>query len=203
VTDINIATTIEKDTVASQNTETSVVAVPTEKVVIVVEQDVGIVTHEQEQVAVTEKKDVIVIASCAVGPPGAKGDVGDTGDTGDTGPVGPTGPSGAGASAPLRAYVPVSTTAVIESLSLSVYRSAKWIVTVTDRFNNKYRMGEVLAFHDGTDARFVHYAIFGDAVLYVTEVVIIGSDMVLRVTNADAVELVVDAVRVGHLAVII
>jgi hypothetical protein len=196
------------DTVTSQEVAVDVVEIETPTIVTEVALDTTITTQEDvttivestvtetilEEVAAQE-----VVEACAQGPSGPPGG---EGPEGPVGPVGPVGPPGAGSAIPVRVYVPVATTAVIEALPMAVFRSAKWMLTVTDRFGGRYRMGEILALHDGVDTSYVHYAIHGGAVSYAVDVVVIGGDMVLRVTNADAVELVVDAVRIGHLATI-
>jgi hypothetical protein len=197
----NVAVVSEREVVSTEQVDAAVVVVPAEERVLVIEQNAVVAAVEDTQVAAVETQEVVVVAAGCVGPPGAKGDTGDTGPQGTQGEVGPAGPGGAGAAIPVRAFVPAAISAEIERIDATVYRSVKWVITVTDPFGGRYRMGEILAFHDGAEARFVHYAIFGDSLQYAVDVILIGGDMVLRVTNAEAVQLTVDAVRVGNLLI--
>ena len=169
-----------------------------EEVVVVTDSQTTVVVAEAGDVVVTEETASVVVEEGQQGPPGPAGP---EGPEGDAGPVGPTGPAGAGSQPPVRVYAPPATPTVVEAVNASVYRSVKWIVTVTDPFGGRYRMGEIMAFHDGVDAHHIHYGIFGSAMLYTFDVVMSAGNMVLRITNADAVTLTVDAVRVGNLTI--
>lgn len=102
---------------------------------------------------------------------------------------------------PVRVNAEIGSAIDADSLDALEYRSVKWLLTITDLTNGKYRVGEVLAFHDGVGAKHTHYAIIGDVVLYEVDVVLSGNTMILRVTNQDSVELVVDTVRVGTIPI--
>ena len=124
----------------------------------------------------------------------------DKGPKGDRGNSGTPGLPGAGASLPVRVTSDVGSTIEVESVDMEIIRSCKWIVTVSNPFTGKYRMSEVMAFHDGTTAQHLHYGMFGEPISYTLDVVSIGGRMILRVTNSEVSPLVVDAVRVGNLA---
>jgi hypothetical protein len=118
------------------------------------------------------------------------------------GAVGPPGPPSAGAVMPVRKNIPAGHTLEIEAISAALFRSAKWLLTVTDQTNNQYKVGEVLAFHNDVDARCVHYAIMGDPVSYSVDTVLQAGSLSLQVQNLSSVELVIDAVRIGTIPVI-
>lgn len=197
----NITSVVEQNVVTSDRLDTSVVVVPTDEQVLVVSEEVSVATLEETHTATVETKDVVVVASGQSGPPGAKGDVGDQGPQGPQGPQGSAGPAGAGAATPVRVLAPDATSVEVERLSAAIYRSTKWIVTVSDPLTNRFRVGEILAFHNGAEAHHTHYAIFGDVIQYDVDVFMSGGDMVFRVTNSDVNPLTVDAVRVGNLLV--
>lgn len=142
-----------------------------------------------------------VISMGFVGPPGAAGADGPPGPAGPSGPPGPAGPSGAGSQLPVRSYVPANSSEIVDSIPTSVYRTAKWILTVTDRINGKVRVGEVLAFHNDVEAHHTHYALMGNSVSYALDVLLLSGQLVLRLTNSEGVELMVDAVRIGAIPI--
>jgi len=202
--DIEIVVAAQEDVATSIDKEVGYVLVEEKTTVVVPGELTVAVGIEQRSVVNTETESTVVVALGAVGPPGqagVDGADGPAGPQGVQGPPGPIGPGGAGSAVPVRVYVPLATSEIIESVSALVYRSCKWMITVTDPFGMRYRMGEILAFHDDVEAHFTHYGIFGGAISYSVDVVLIGSEMSLRVTNADAVQLTVDAVRVGNLLV--
>jgi hypothetical protein len=106
-----------------------------------------------------------------------------------------------GLPAPIRETVSAGTTQIIDSLDGAVYRSAKWMMTFTDGFNGTYRTSEVMAFHNGTSAEHVQYAMFGTSLNYSVDVQYFNSQLRLRVTNSEPVALTIDAVRVANLNV--
>lgn len=195
----NVVTDGSKPDVVAAENQTEVVTIDRELVAVVENEEVDVVVFQDVGAVAVVEKDVVVVSHGQAGPPGATGEPGDPGDTGPAGPVGPTGPGGAGSAIPVRGYVPVATSAIIEEVDALVYRSCKWMITVTDPYGLRYRIGEIMAFHDGLEAHYVHYAAFGAAISYSVDVTFISNKMGLRVSNADAVQLTVDAVRVGNL----
>jgi hypothetical protein len=196
-----VVTSIEEITVVTTEEVSTVVVTPESNVILVVEDVPVVVTNIEREVVVDAVDVVVVVEEGQQGPKGAEGDQGDPGDTGPQGPAGPTGPGGAGAQAPVRVYAPPATPTVVEAVSMAVYRSCKWLVTVTDPFNGWYRVGEIMAFHDGVDAHHIHYGMFGSPLQYTFDVVVASGNMTLRITNEDVSTLTVDAVRVGNLTV--
>ena len=186
--------------VSSQDTTT--VAVET--------KDGGTAVIENTTQAVTaELVEQSVTTLGQIGPKGEPGPEGPPGPPGEDGPEGPEGPqgytglqgvAGPGQTAPVRVYVNEGQTVVIESVSAQTVRSCKWIITVTATSRSQYRMGEVLAFHDGTQTHYSHYAIIGAEVSYQIDVILTAGQMILRATNDDDGQLMIDAVRVGNLA---
>lgn len=104
-----------------------------------------------------------------------------------------------GLPAPVRVTAPAGSITVIESLDASVYRSAKWMITVTDTFNGNYRSQETMALHDGTSASHTNYSIFGTVIPYSVDVHLSGNNLLLRLSNSAGVSLQVDAVRIANL----
>lgn len=119
-------------------------------------------------------------------------------EAGHQGPPGPPGPQGT-AAIPARVVIASGQTRIIESIPMAAWRSAKWMVTITHPQGNRYRTSEVLAMHDDADAHFIHYGLIGAPIRASVEVIRIGNDLALRVTNAEGGEVVADAVRTGHL----
>ena len=90
-----------------------------------------------------------------------------------------------------------SATENIDSVPVSVAQAVKWFVTVNDTTNNLVAAFEVYAMHrNGVSTDFNSTSIVGDHTLsYVDDVVISGSDLVLQITNNEAVDLLVNATR--------
>lgn len=91
--------------------------------------------------------------------------------------------------------VPSGATAAIDELALTDYRSAKWILTVTDTTAGLYRMSEVLAVHDGADSSHSHYGMVGDAVTYRVSVSVAEGVLRLSLDNPHPNPLFVSALR--------
>lgn len=186
----NTVTVQDDSTVVVTEKEVSTVATSEHTSVVAVDTPEGLVTvSDTEQSVVGFDNEEVVVSVGEQGPRGARGEVGAQGFP------------GAGTTPPVRVNVPVGATVVIESIEMSVIRSCKWIMTTTAPFTSRYRMCEIMALHDGTESFHVIYGIFGVQVLYTVDVVAINDRMLLRVTNNDSEELVVDAVRVGNLAI--
>jgi hypothetical protein len=102
---------------------------------------------------------------------------------------------------PIRITIPSMSSSVIEALDGSVYRSAKWLLTVTDSVGNRFAVSEVLALHTNVSASHIHYGNVGDNILYEVEITLIQGVMVFMIINSENVDLIVDAVRIGSLTV--
>jgi hypothetical protein len=107
----------------------------------------------------------------------------------------------AGAGAPTRTAVSAGSTGVLDTLDSTVYRSAKWMITVADTFNGLFRTQETMALHDGSGATHVNYSFFGTSLPYLIDVQLINGDITLRCSNNGGVALQVDAVQVANLTV--
>lgn len=107
----------------------------------------------------------------------------------------------AGLPAPTRTSVNAGAITTLDTLDATVYRSAKWMVTVTDTFNSKYRTQETMGLHDGTTASHANYSIFGTPLDYSIDVHLSGGNLLLRCTNSASVALQVDAIRIANLVI--
>jgi len=97
--------------------------------------------------------------------------------------------------------IPSSVTLTIDSLSIAMYRSAKWIVTITDEVLDKSMAYEILGLHRRlTDANYNVYAMIGDTVNHTPDVQIVALDLVLLITNNEPHDIIVDVVRIPTLA---
>lgn len=107
----------------------------------------------------------------------------------------------AGLPAPTRTTVSAGAISVLDTLDASIYRSAKWMITVTDTFNNVYRTQETMTLHDDTTASHVNYSIFGTPIAYSIDVHLSSGNLLLRCSNSAGVALQVDAIRIANLVV--
>lgn len=105
----------------------------------------------------------------------------------------------AGLPAPVRVSVPAGGISTIESLDATVYRSAKWMITVTDTLNGVFRTQETMGLHDGSSASHINYSIFGSQLSYSVDVHLSSNNLLLRLSNSAGVSLQVDAVRIANL----
>lgn len=93
--------------------------------------------------------------------------------------------------------VPASSTSVIDSVPTADSRTAKWVVVVTDTTNDKTQAFEILALHkNGTTSTHNMYSILGDQIDFALNVIIVGTDLTLQITNNEAVSIEVDAARI-------
>lgn len=98
---------------------------------------------------------------------------------------------------PLTAVVTPTSTVSIDALDTTTIRSAKWFVTITNTTTNEVRAFEVYATHrNGANPLHTVYAVIGDAIDHVLDVVIVGVNLELQVTNNEAVNITVDATQV-------
>ena len=79
--------------------------------------------------------------------------------------------------------IPSSVTQNCDSISISLYRTVKWVVSITNNVDGKYLSFEVLAVHDNTDVIFNEYSIIGDNINYVIDVFIDSGNLTLSLTN--------------------
>ncbi len=117
-------------------------------------------------------------------------------EVGEQGPIGPQGATGGIAANQTDTIVLASATGTIDFITLLDERSVKWFITVTDATNGLFAFGEVAAIHDGTIARWTHYAKIGEPLDYSIAVSISGLQMILEATNNEAVDLEFSVVRV-------
>lgn len=97
----------------------------------------------------------------------------------------------------LHATVGPSATVNVDTVPIGMYRSSKWLITVTDETLDLATSYEVLAMHTQlTNPTHNKYGIIGDIVLHSLDVVLIGTDLILQVTNPQAHNILVDAVRI-------
>jgi hypothetical protein len=89
-----------------------------------------------------------------------------------------------------------SSSASIDSIAVAIARTAKWIVTVTNADRSRMRTFEVHATHRaGTNPTFVTYGFEGSVFAITPTVTLVGSNLVLSITNSELVGLVVYATR--------
>lgn len=117
-------------------------------------------------------------------------------EVGEQGPIGPQGATGGIAANQTDTIIGASTTGTIDFITLLDERSVKWFITVTDTINGLFAFGEVAAIHDGTVARWTHYAKIGEPLDFSIAVSISGLQMILEATNNEAVDLEFSVVRV-------
>ena len=117
-------------------------------------------------------------------------------ESAEQGPIGPQGPTGGIAANQTDTIVGASNTETIDAVTFADIRSAKWFITVTDATNGLFAFCEVAAIHDGSIARWVHYAKIGAALDYSVAVSISGIQMIIEATNNEAVDLEFSVVRI-------
>lgn len=106
------------------------------------------------------------------------------------------GAGGGGVGSPLSLTIPNATTGIVDVLAVATYRSAKWLVTVTDSTGNRVRSYEVFGMHrNGASPTHNLYGILGDTITHTVAVTIVGANLRLEVTNNDGAAITVDAVR--------
>lgn len=109
--------------------------------------------------------------------------------------------SGASGVAQLHDVIASSATANVDIIPMATYRSTKYLVTITDDTANKSMAYEVLAMHKQlTTASHNRYGILGDIIAHDLDVQVIGTDLVLKITNNEAHSITVDVVRMPTLA---
>lgn len=89
--------------------------------------------------------------------------------------------------------VPTTTQGTCDSISSTLYRTVKWVVSVT--VGSKYTSFEVLANHDGIDVVFNEYSIIGDRTDYTVDVELGGGNILFKVTNNEATTMTVSVLR--------
>jgi len=88
-------------------------------------------------------------------------------------------------------------TALADSIPLAQFRTAKWLVTVTDATNDRILAYELFAtITNGSTPTHTRYAVIGDtSILHVIDVVVTASTVDLSVTNNEIIDLQIDALR--------
>ena len=94
--------------------------------------------------------------------------------------------------------LPISTTVVVDSVLLAFNTSVKWLVTLLDPTGfTVITSYEILALHkNGTNPSFTKYAIIGDKIIHNVDVAIFGTDLQLKITNNEAINLQANIVRI-------
>ena len=161
VTEIDCETAV----VVQEDTAEIVQVVSPPDVVVTEEDPNNVVRVEEQQIVVTEGDPEFVVSECKQGPAGAPG------------------LDGAGVVEVASGPVPVGDPVVADSIAISLYRSAKWIITVTDSAGGEYKTYEVLAIHKTTTALYSVYSIVGDKISVFTDVSIVGANLELEITN--------------------
>ncbi len=117
-------------------------------------------------------------------------------ETNEQGPIGPQGLTGGIAANQTDTIILAGNTGTIDAVTFADIRSAKWFITVTDAINGLFAFCEVAAIHDGSIARWVHYAKIGEPLDYSVAVSISGLQMIIEATNNEAVDLEFSVVRI-------
>jgi hypothetical protein len=112
------------------------------------------------------------------------------------GPQGDKGEDGGIAANQTDTLVAPAALETIDAVIAASKRSAKWFITVTDAVNGLFAFSEVASIHNGTVARWTHYAKIGDTLDYDVAVDISIGQLVLTATNNEAVSLEFSVVRV-------
>lgn len=135
-----------------------------DSILVIEDDDCNVIlVQPTEIVAVIDVQDPpIIIIACEQGPPGQ---------------------DGAGLTEVSSGPVSNGNTVVADSVVISVIRSVKWIVTLTDSIASDYKSYEVLAVHNGTIALHAVYALIGDVISVATNVVLNAGNMELEITN--------------------
>lgn len=111
------------------------------------------------------------------------------------GPQGPKGDPGNGLAILPRVSVNSSNIEVIDSIPITDFRSAKWMVNLS--VDGRFKLFEVMALNNGLDVNHVSYAFVGDKVDFSLNVEKTLTDVVLTMSNMELTSLEVDVVRVG------
>ena len=136
-----------------------------------------------------------VIVQNERGEQGIKGDKGDKGDQGERGFPG-------GLINPIYVTIPAANTSTIFEFDINIYRTLKYIITLNDNINNKYRSFEILILNQGgNNCPFVIYGIIGDLLQTVIDVQIINNNLTLTITNNEYNDLFIGAARVGSITI--
>ena len=91
--------------------------------------------------------------------------------------------------------VSATNTTTCDSISNTVYRTAKWVISFTETTGGKFAATEVLANHNGTNVIFNEYSMMGDAIDYEIDVELSGGSILLTVKNNEAKTLTVSVLR--------
>lgn len=87
-------------------------------------------------------------------------------------------------------------TEVVDLFATASSRTAKWIVVVTEEVTGNTQAYEVLALHkDGLTSTHNRSGIIGDPIDHVVNVLIVGTDLTLQITNNESNNLHVDITR--------
>lgn len=157
--------------------------------VVITNSDLIVLETVSQPVVIETVSQPVVIEQLAEGPQGPPG------------PPGPVGPAGSGVGPPVRVTVPSGDTLVIEEFDSAVYRTIKWIVTITNPILETVRTFELLALNNNTHCSHTIYGSIGDQILCFTDVQLINNKITLLVTNSESNELIVDAIRISSIPI--
>jgi len=105
--------------------------------------------------------------------------------------------SGGAAIPTISATVLPTITQAVDSIALATFRTAKWLVTITDNTNDRILAYEVFGtITNGTTPTHTRYGVIGDTTIsHLVDVVISGINVELTITNNEADDLQIDAIR--------
>jgi hypothetical protein len=108
----------------------------------------------------------------------------------------PHGVGGEGQSQSNITTVAPTNTEVVDLFNTSASRTAKWIVVVTEDATSKTQAYEILALHkDGLTSTHNRSSIIGDKISHDVNVIIVGTDLTLQITNNETNDLTIDVTR--------
>ena len=115
------------------------------------------------------------------------------------GSPGPQGPPGQIGQVQFNTIAPSTQTTIVDSLSTSLFRGAKWILTAHDSVNNLTRYMEIAGIHsNSTPSHAIGPALGATSILAVTDVdvVIQSGNLNLTVTNNHTENLTISVARI-------
>lgn len=166
------------------------------KIDVIINNTRDVVSINGSNLTIIETHDIpTVIVQNERGEQGTKGDKGDKGDQGERGFPG-------GLINPIYVTIPPVSSSMIFEYDINIYRTLKYIITLTDNINNKYRSYEILILNQGgINSPFVIYGIIGDSIQTETDVQIINNKLTLTITNQEQSNLFIGAARVGSITI--
>ena len=93
------------------------------------------------------------------------------------------------------ASVNPSSQQIVDSVDGSLYRTVKWILSITNITDSIFTSSEVLAVHDDTNVTHNEYSMVGDKVNYLIDVELNGNDINLKISNIENNEIQISVLR--------